>query len=33
MSPTTTDRSDRLHQVFVPTVIEEGNRGARAFDI
>ena len=33
MSPTTTDRPDRLRQVFVPTVIEEGNRGDRAFDI
>jgi hypothetical protein len=33
MSPTTTSRPDRLQQVFVPTVIEEGNRGDRAFDI
>jgi hypothetical protein len=24
---------DRLRQVLVPTVIEEGNRGDRAFDI
>ena len=31
MSQTTT--RDRLHQVLVPTVIEEGNRGDRAFDI
>ena len=32
---TTTNRTDRdrLQQVFVPTVIEEGNRGDRAFDI
>ena len=27
------DPEDRLRQVFVPTVIEEGNRGDRAFDI
>ena len=33
MSPTTTSHQDRLHQVLVPTVIEEGNRGDRAFDI
>src|ERR1700742_361308 len=33
MSPTTTPSPDRLRQVFVPTVIEEGNRGDRAFDI
>ena len=30
---TTTTRPDRLHQVLVPTVIEEGSRGDRAFDI
>ena len=33
MSPTTTDRPDRLLQVLVPTGIEEGSRGDRAFDI
>ena len=33
MSPTMTTRPDRLDQVLVPTVIEEGNRGDRAFDI
>src|SRR5271154_1887425 len=35
MRPTTINRPDpdRLQQVFVPTVIEEGNRGDRAFDI
>ena len=36
MSPSTTTTprpEDRLRQVFVPTVIEEGNRGDRAFDI
>ena len=33
MSRTTTSHQDRLHQVLVPTVIEEGNRGDRAFDI
>ena len=33
MSPTTNRRPDRLQQVFIPTVIEEGNRGDRAFDI
>jgi ATP-dependent Clp protease, protease subunit len=33
MSPTTTNRPDRLRQVLVPTVIEEGNRGDHAFDI
>jgi ATP-dependent Clp protease, protease subunit len=33
MSPSTTPTSDDLRQVFVPTVIEEGNRGDRAFDI
>ena len=33
-SITTTRRPEnRLHQVFVPTVIEEGTRGDRAFDI
>ena len=32
MSPSTTTGDD-LRQVFVPTVIEEGNRGDRAFDI
>ena len=30
---TTASRGDRLRQVLVPTVIEEGNRGDRAFDI
>src|ERR1700742_4511650 len=33
MSPTTTPTPDRLRQGFVPTGIEEGNRGDRAFDI
>src|ERR1700683_4306005 len=32
-TPTTRRPEDRLHQVFVPTVIEEGTRGDRAFDI
>src|ERR1700721_2640113 len=36
MSPSITNThrpEDRLRQVFVPTVIEEGQRGDRAFDI
>jgi ATP-dependent Clp protease protease subunit len=32
-STTLTGDDDRLRQVLVPTVIEEGNRGDRAFDI
>ena len=32
-APRPPDGSDRLRQVLVPTVIEEGNRGDRAFDI
>ena len=33
MTTTTRTEADHLRQVFVPTVIEEGNRGDRAFDI
>jgi len=33
MTTTTTPGPEHLHQVLVPTVIEEGNRGDRAFDI
>ena len=33
MTTTSHPDRDRLQQVFVPTVIEEGNRGDRAFDI
>jgi len=33
MSPHSPSTHHPLHQVLVPTVIEEGNRGDRAFDI
>ena len=33
MTTTSRPNADHLRQVFVPTVIEEGNRGDRAFDI
>jgi hypothetical protein len=33
MSPHSPSTQHPLHQVLVPTVIEEGNRGDRAFDI